>query len=308
METPLPEGLKKKLIKQGYRFIGKHSAVKVCEWTKRSIRDEDFCYKQKFYGIESHRCCQMSPSIGFCSEQCVFCWRPQEYNLGTDEILDDDPVKMVDRAIDAQKKLLEGFGGNDRANKKKLKESYNPTMFAISLAGEPTLYKNLSGLILELRKRKIRSFLVTNGNYPEKLLEILGNAEPDQLYITLPAPDERSFLKICRPTIKDAWKKLMESLSLLQKFKCRTVIRLTLVEGLNLDSAESYAKIIEGACPDFVECKGYVWVGYSRQRLKEHNMPSHERIFGFAKEIQQYSSYKIKDEKIESRVVLLTKS
>ena len=35
---------KKKIIKQmngqGYRFIGDHSAAKICRWTKKSIRDE----------------------------------------------------------------------------------------------------------------------------------------------------------------------------------------------------------------------------------------------------------------------------
>ena len=46
------------LEKKGYRFVGskKHAAAKVCHWTKKSIMDDGVCYKEKFYGIESHRC------------------------------------------------------------------------------------------------------------------------------------------------------------------------------------------------------------------------------------------------------------
>ena len=40
---------KKLMEKQGYRFIGNHSAVKTCEWTKKSLINKGSCYKQKFY-------------------------------------------------------------------------------------------------------------------------------------------------------------------------------------------------------------------------------------------------------------------
>ena len=55
-----------KLQKMGYRFAGNnyHAAAKICHWTKKSILDEGVCYKEKFYGIKSHRCLQMSE----CSE------------------------------------------------------------------------------------------------------------------------------------------------------------------------------------------------------------------------------------------------
>lgn len=44
------------LKKQQYGVVGRHSAVKVCEWTKKSLVTGNSCYKQKFYGIQSHRC------------------------------------------------------------------------------------------------------------------------------------------------------------------------------------------------------------------------------------------------------------
>jgi len=55
--------IKEKLTRQHYALIGKHSAVQICRWTKKSLRNEGVCYKEKFYGIKSHRCCQMSPYI-----------------------------------------------------------------------------------------------------------------------------------------------------------------------------------------------------------------------------------------------------
>ncbi|RLE41207.1 4-demethylwyosine synthase TYW1, partial [Candidatus Woesearchaeota archaeon] len=54
----IPDELRKVLEKQQYAFIGRHSAIKICYWTKKSLLDEGVCYKQQFYGIKSHRCCQ----------------------------------------------------------------------------------------------------------------------------------------------------------------------------------------------------------------------------------------------------------
>ncbi len=45
------EELVKDMEKSGYRFVGRHSAVKICNWTRQAIRGRDTCYKQKFYGI-----------------------------------------------------------------------------------------------------------------------------------------------------------------------------------------------------------------------------------------------------------------
>ena len=301
----VPKELKELLGKQHYRFAGSHTAVKICEWTKKSLRDEDVCYKEKFYGIRSHLCCQMSPAINVCSHSCLFCWRPTEYNLGTKIKWADKPKDIIDNCIKAQRKLLNGFWGNEKANKKKLKEAQNPRMFAISLSGEPTLYPQLPELIKELHKRKINQFLVTNGTQPDMLKKLLDKkAEPTQLYITLPAPDREIYLKCCRPLIKDGWKKINGSLKLLKKFK-RSVIRLTLVKDENMIKPEKYATIIKKAKPNFIECKAYMWVGYSRERLNIKNMPIHEEIKEFAKKISKYSGYKIIDEKKESRVVLL---
>ena len=62
------------LTKQGYRLIGSHSGVKLCRWTKSMLRGRGGCYKHTFYGIESHRCMETTPSLA-CANKCVFCWR-----------------------------------------------------------------------------------------------------------------------------------------------------------------------------------------------------------------------------------------
>ena len=49
--TKMPEELKNKMKKQGYHFVGEHSAVKICEYTANGLRGETLCYKYTFYGI-----------------------------------------------------------------------------------------------------------------------------------------------------------------------------------------------------------------------------------------------------------------
>jgi len=292
------------LYKQGYRLVGNHSAIKVCEWTKKSLRNQGFCYKQKFYGINSHRCCQMTPALPFCNHRCIFCWRDINFTKTRWSGKTDSPKYIVDECIKQHKKYLRGFGGNKKANMKKLQESYSPNQFAISLSGEPTFYPKLPELIDEIKSRNATAFLVTNGTNPSMIKKLITH-QPTQLYITLPAPNEIVYKKVCNPLIKDSWKKIMQSISQLKNFKCNTVLRMTLVKGYNMAAPEQYAEIIKSSDARFVECKAYMFVGYSQQRLTIENMPTHDEIREFAKQIAKLSNCKIKDEKIESRVVLL---
>jgi len=287
--------VKELLEKQQNRFAGDHTVVKICTWAKNSIRDQGVCYKQKFYGINSHRCVQMSPAVGHCHNRCVFCWRPIEYTEGIEMKEFDDPEEVIDKCVEEQKKLLMGFGGHETANKEKLKESMEPLHFAISLTGEPTLYPKLSELIRELHLRKYSTFVVTNGMEPNRLKDI---APPTQLYLSVDAPNEDLFEKIDKPVIKHGWKRLNESLKILKelKKKTRTCLRFTIIKDLNDINPEEWAKIIDIAEPDFVEVKAYMHVGFSKKRLKMDNMPKHDDIVRFSKHIIKYTDYKIIDE------------
>jgi tRNA wybutosine-synthesizing protein 1 len=298
----VPKELRSIMERQQYRIAGSHSAVKICNWTKKALRDEGSCYKQRFYGIKSHRCLQMTPWIG-CPNRCMYCWRAVEKTAmkvpGTDE-----PGAIIDSCVESQRKLLSGFKGYENVNLRKWREAQDPNQAAISLTGEPTMYPHISGLIEEFGKRGFTTFLVTNGQFPDRLQ---GMAEPTNLYISLDAPDRETYRKTDRPTLPDFWDRLNESLELMRSFSCRKVLRLTMVKGWNMANPAGYAKLVEKACPDFIEVKGYMHVGFSQRRLQKENMPSHGEVREFAEKISELSGYEHRDEQEESRVVLLGK-
>jgi tRNA wybutosine-synthesizing protein 1 len=299
----IPEKLKRDLEHQQYRVVGKHSAVKLCSWTKASLRDEGFCYKEKFYGIKSHRCLQMTPNIT-CDQNCMFCWRIIEK---TKVMLDkdvDEPKDIIQGCIEQQRLLLTGFKGFGGTNLRKFREAQNPTNAAISLLGEPLLYPKLSSLLEEFHKMKITTFLVTNSQHPEILERI---TEPRQLYISVDAPERETYLKLDRPSNQDYWERLQRSLDVMNNFSCRKVLRLTMVKGFNMKNPEGYAKLIKRANPNFVELKGYVHVGESQKRLPREAMPLHPDVKAFSKKVSELSGYPYKDEEKSSRVVLLGK-
>ena len=292
------------LERSGYRFVGehKHSAVKVCHWTRKSLLNRGFCYKQQFYGIQSYRCLQLTPSLPFCDHRCLFCWRNIDVTHPSWMGEVDGPSDILDGAIFEQRRLLSGFGGNPEVDKKKLQEAQNPKHCAISLAGEPMIYPKISELIEECHRRGMTTFLVTNGLHPDRLKDV---AEPTQLYVSVVAPDPKTYKAICQPQVDDGWERLNQSLELMPSFECRKVVRLTLVKGLNLKDAPSYAKLIERAECDFVEAKAYMHVGFARVRLSLENMPAHAEIKEFAEGLSNETGYEIVDESKPSRVVLL---
>ncbi len=197
----MDEDYRNLLIKQQYRIYKDHAAVKLCHWMKESMLHERHCYKQDFYGIQSHRCLQMTPAINECSHLCTFCWRVQ----GSDFQVNDwaEPKEMLDALINEQRKLIQGFKGDPRCDRQRFEEAMNPNQVAISLAGEPITYPYLSDFIKECHRRKMSTFLVTNGTYPERLAAL--EELPTKVYVTVAAPDEETYRKICRPKIKDGW-------------------------------------------------------------------------------------------------------
>lgn len=295
------------LRSQHYIPVGEHGAVKTCHWTKQSIRGKGVCYKQKFYGIDCHRCLQMTPVADRCNFNCIFCWRPMDYTqknpLSSEEA--DDPKQIVEDSVEAQKELLIGFKGSDTSDKEKLKEALEPNQVAISLAGEPTHYPKLGELIQEYHSRGMTTFLVTNGTTPDVLENL--NPKPTQLYISLSAPDKELHKKINRPLIKDGFGRLKKSLVLMKDFDCRTVVRLTLTR-TGAVKPEKYAELIKKANPMFVEVKGYMHVGPSRKRLPESEMLEHSEILDFSKELaQNLPEHKLTDDAEVSRVSLLSR-
>jgi len=138
-------------------------------------------------------------------------------------------------------------------------EAMYPNHAAISLDGEPLLYPKISELVEEFKTRKMTTFIVTNSTLPEKIESL--DTLPSQLYLTLPASNEEIYKKTCRPMIKNGWKKIQESLDLIESLSCRTLVRLTAVKSLNVkldkNLIKDYVKIIEKTNPNFFEIKGF---------------------------------------------------
>ena len=305
----IPENVSKVLKRQKYKLVGNHSAAKLCLWTRKSIKTggKECCYKEKFYGdigIRSHGCLQCTPAVSWCSLGCQFCWRALELTLGQKIKEEDEPEFIVDGLIKAQRELLTGLGGVPH-DEKLLKEAQNPTNAAISLSGEPCCYSRLSDFIKEFHKRKIKTFLVSNGTFPERLESL--DTLPTQLYVSLCSNSKSMFKEVQKPLMNDAWEKLNNTLELLPNLKTRKVIRLTMVKDLNMKEPEKYAELIKKAMPNFVEVKSFMSVGFSRHRLPYSSMPSHDEIRNFSEELSDSLGYRVTNEKKDSRVVLLKK-
>ena len=310
MEDLAPPSLLQALKKQRYHLVGTHSAVKRCKWLYESIVHDRVCYKQKFYGIKSHQCIQMSPALFHCTQQCLFCWRAQNGDLQIkwNEMRTpdwDSAEEIVEGSLRAQNRILSGYKGNIKASLQKLKEALTPRHVAISLTGEPTLYEPLGELLHMFHDRGFTTFLVSNGTIPTKLAEL--NEEPTQLYISVCAPDEKVFKHVCRPQIPNAWAKLKDTLGFLPSFQCPTVTRMTLVKGHNMMNVDGYTKLVEKANPTYIEAKAYMHIGFSTLRLGYEKMPEHKEVYAFAKRLAVCTGYRIIDEAPESRVVLLSK-
>ncbi|WXG42754.1 MAG: 4-demethylwyosine synthase TYW1 [Promethearchaeati archaeon SRVP18_Atabeyarchaeia-1] len=312
----LPLELKKALRYQRYHFIGKSGLVKPCRWLWKSLtsQGQDHCYKQRFYGIRSHKCVQFTP-VPACSQACLFCWRVQPTDLGLkwDELSwseYDDPKELIDSCIREHKRILTGYGSNRKVSREMLEDAMAPNHLTASLVGEPTLYgaERLSTAFEEAFKRGFKTiFLVSNGTFPEVLSNL--SVEPSQLYLSVCAPDEETYRRVCRPRLGDGWKRLLESIELLRSFKCPTVIRMTLARGLNLKDPEGYAKLVMKGNSTYVEPKGAMNVGYGLQtgRMKYEHMPKHWEIMDFSKRLSEITGYRILDDVLKSEVALLSR-
>jgi len=301
----LTEAAKTELEKQAYRIVGSHSAVKTCGWTKNMINGQGGCYKLKFYGIMSNQCMQMTTSIS-CANRCTFCWRgykapvSKEWKWGVDE-----PQMIFDGSLEAHHKLLIGFKGSDKANKAAYNKSQTVKHVALSLTGEPIIYPRLNELIDKYHEQGISTFLVSNAQYDQQIKDL----KPiTQLYLSIDAPTKELLKEIDRPLFTDYWERMHRSLDNLAEKKQRTCIRLTMIKGENMVHPEKYAELINKGQSDFIEVKAYMHVGPSTQRLTKDNMPLHEEVVVFTKElIEHLDDYEIVSEHIPSRVVMLAR-
>lgn len=306
--------LKARLQKAKYGIYN-HSAVELCHWTKKSFANEgSSCYKHKFYGISTHQCMEMTPTAMNCENRCIYCWRPTEFydTLQMPEELVDEPDVIVEQLMAERKKLINGFYGNPKNDKKKLDESLLPAHYAISLSGEPTMYPKLPQLIKYLRSLKATKsiFLVTNGQEPDMLRRLAAeDALPTQIYLSINASNKKMFYQINRPRHGDAWERWWESLRFLATVNTRTVLRMTMIRGYNdraADFAGEFAEMMTDGNPHFIEIKSYMHIGMSTQRLEQEHMLEMHEVRYFANSLcKKMLSFRVMDESEISRIVVL---
>ena len=94
-------------------------------------------------------------------------------------------------------------------------------------------------------------------------------------------------------------------MELLPSLDTRTVCRHTLIKGENLGYHEDYARLDRIADPDWIEAKGYVFVGSRRSNFSINNMPSHDQIIHFANELAPMVGREVLSDRRESRVPLI---
>ena len=222
-----------------------------------------------------------------------------------------EPDEIIENLIKLRRELLVGYFGDEKADKMKLKEAMNPNHFAISLSGEPMMYPKLPQMVKYLRRREGTKsiFIVTNGQEPhmiERLIE--EDALPTQLYLSMTGFNEESYERISKPMYRDAWERWLKSLKLLSQVKTRTVIRYTLIRGINdsLSDIKKVAELIEMGNPHFVEIKSYMHIGASLSRLTKEHMLRMDEIRSYSETLLKYlKSFTYMDEVRDSRVAVL---
>lgn len=311
-EPNMPKGLRDTMRRQGYHFVGGHSATKICTYASRSLKGGGLCYKNQFYGINSRRCMQVTPVIG-CNLACRFCWRiiPEEegykWNALNAQSEWNTPEEITAGLIREHKRIITGYKGNEKVTLERWKEADDPAHVAISLTGEPFFYPKMSELLEEFHKRSMSTFLVTNGTMVDALKKL--KIMPTQLYVSVQAPNKEVYTKIVRPkNVNATWENFIEFLKIFSALQTRRVFRLSLVKDLNMVDSDGYVELIGIGKPHYVEVKGFVFVGGSRnpkRGLRFDQMPRKHEIMEFAGEIAKKSGYIVVDYHESSKVALL---
>jgi len=272
------------LTKQGYTIIGTHSGVKICRWTKSALRGRGSCYKFSFYGIKSHLCMETTPSLS-CSNKCVFCWRHGTNPVGTTWRWQVDPPEMIfEGAKEGHYKKIKMMRGVPGVRAERFQEAMRIRHCALSLVGEPIFYPHINEFVAMLHEERISSFLVCNAQHPDQLAAL---KPVTQLYVSIDASNAESLRKIDRPLHRDYWQRFTRCLDILKdkRFRMRTVFRLTLVKGFNIDEeVEGYADLVARGLPCFVEIKGVTYCGTSSSAgagLTMQNVPFYDEVTAF---------------------------
>ena len=271
--------MRQTMTKQGYKIVGTHSGVKLCRWTKSMLRGRGGCYKHSFYGIESHRCMEATPSLA-CANKCVFCWRHHSNPVGTEwKWKMEDADMLVNEIIHQHQRMINEYKGAPGVKPERIAEGINMKHCALSLVGEPIMYPQINRFVDILHSKQISTFLVTNAQFPREIAEM---KPVTQLYVSVDAATKEKLKAIDRPLFTDYWERFLGSLRALRDKRQRTVYRLTLVNKWNMDEIREYAALIKEGSPDLIEIKGVTFCGVSKgYQLRMNNVPYHNEVRAF---------------------------
>jgi len=237
------------------------------------LHDRGGCYKHIFYGIMSYRCMETTPNLA-CANRCVFCWRHHTNPISKKwRWMKDSPEILLEQSLKNHYKLINRIKNSSQVKKKLFKKAHLVKHCALSLVGEPIMYPNIQDYVDLLHNKGISTFMVTNGQFPDKILKL---GPITQFYISVDASTKKSLQKIDRPLFEDFWERFLKSITALKKKKQRTVYRLTLVKKYNMKECSNYASLIAFGKPSFIEIKGMTYCGKSSgYQIEMGNIPWH---------------------------------
>ena len=129
---------------------------------------------------------------------------------------------------------------------------------------------------------------------------------PTQLYMSLDAPDKRTWKKIDVPLVVNFWDKVKGTLKLMDGLKTRKVLRMTVVKGWNDFDIQGYADLIRLAGERvMIEVKSYMHLGPARQRLSQDNMLTYDEILDFSNRLASELGWQVIDEAPNSLIALV---
>lgn len=312
---PMISPMRREQLQKVYSLVGTHSAVKLCRWQKAMMRNRGGCYKYTFYGIKSHRCVEATPSLG-CANKCTFCWRLNANPTVTEwKFATDPPEQLAQEMIEAHRNLVKNVQGMPGVEPHLLEEAMQPKHCALSLIGEPIIYPKISEFMSILHlQHQMTTFLVQNGQFPEAIRNL--TTIPTQLYLSLDASNKETLKKLDRPIFADFWDRTVGSIEEMRRmavsFHARTVFRLTLIEGWNMEetTVSEYAELINRGAPSFIELKQVTpaFQGNTNSPFRMENVPEWPKVVGFAEKLQKVlPQYGIASSHEHSKCILMAK-
>lgn len=191
---------------------------------------------------------------------------------------------IFEGAKQAHLKKIKTMRGVPGVRAERFQEAMKIRHCALSLVGEPIFYPYINEFLSLLHNDHISSFLVCNAQHPDELAAL---KKVTQLYVSIDASNKESLRKIDRPLHRDFWERFIRCLDIIRsrRHNMRTVYRLTLVKGFNIDDeVAGYADLIARGLPCFVEIKGVTYCGTSTSAgagLSMSNVPFYHEVQAF---------------------------